>query len=168
MFRTLSQFRIPHLRQNLRRSCFGRRHRSQMAARSCALRSIRHESRTQVAEMTELIANKRELTNCFGHIDRRIENGVNRGAGTFFSWLRGPFRSVKKKLNSAGKNRARNILNAPASPSESAHKNLNSRRRAVAPPGNAVKDFGTAERRKKPVAPVFVPRITRGVWGDSP
>ncbi len=27
------------------------------------------ESRTQVAEMTEVIANKRELTNCVGSID---------------------------------------------------------------------------------------------------
>ena len=51
----------------------------QLRRRPCAPRSIRPESRTHVAEMTEVIAaeaNKRDLAICVDHIDRRIETRV--------------------------------------------------------------------------------------------
>jgi len=45
--------------------------------------------------------------------------------------------------------------------------------RGDTPAGNAVNHFGTVEHRKWPTVTrntvcVFVPRINRGVWGDSP
>ena len=81
----------------------GRQYRGQMLQHSCALRTNRHESLSEAAKMTEVIAteaSKCELTNCFGHIDGSTETARDSFANR--TWGKPPSALVFSPLNSPG------------------------------------------------------------------